>query len=192
MGFYKYVREAWKKPKQGLGDLWSQRLIAWRREQVTVRLDHPTRIDRARSLGYKAKPGFIIVRQRVIRGSHKRPRIKKGRRSKHKRQSLILAKNYQVIAEERASKKYVNCEVLNSYWVAEDGRYKWFEIILLDKNHPAVKSDKEVAWISEKQHSKRVIRGLTSAGRKSRGLRVKSKGAEKMRPSHRARGRKAN
>ena len=192
MGFYKYIQEVWKKPKQGLGDLWGQRLIAWRREPVSVRLDRPTRIDRARSLGFKAKPGFIIVRQRVIRGSHKRPRIRKGRRSKHKRQNLVLAKNYQVIAEERASKKYLNCEVLNSYWVAEDGRYKWFEVILLDKSHPAVKSDKELGWINKKQHSNRVGRGLTSAGRKSRGLRIKGKGSEKMRPSHRSKGRKAN
>ena len=31
-----------------------------------------------------------------------------------------LDKNYQLIAEERTSKKYPNCEVLNSYYVAKD------------------------------------------------------------------------
>ena len=35
----------------------------------------------------------------------------------------------------------------------------------------------------------RVYRGLTSAGRKSRGLRGKGKGFEKMRPSRRAHNR---
>ena len=192
MGFYKYIRESWKQPKKSLGDLWTKRLVQWRREPTTLRIERPTRLDRARSLGYKAKPGFFIVRQRVGRLAHKRPRITKGRRSKAARQNLVLSKNYQRISEERANKKFVNCEVLNSYWVAEDGKYKWFEIILVDRSHGAVKSDGDSGWIASKKHSKRVYRGLTSAGRKSRGLRKKGVGAEKVRPSHSAKGRRAN
>ena len=74
MGVYKYIREAWKQPKENLGELWQQRLILWRRQPTTVRIDRPTRLDRARSLGYRAKPGVIVLRQRVMRGAHKRSR----------------------------------------------------------------------------------------------------------------------
>ena len=192
MGFYKYVRQAWKSPKETMPELWKERLQKWRRSPSTVRVERPTRIDRARSLGYKAKPGFIVVRQRVSRGGRMRPKIRRGRRSKHFRRKLILSKNYQQVAEERANRKYINCEVLNSYWVAEDGKYYWYEIILLDRTHPAVITDKDRGWITMKQHKGRAGRGLTSAGRKSRGLRHKGQGAEKVRPSLRAKKRQGN
>lgn len=183
MGTYKYVREIWKKPKEGLKEIWKQRLVEWRRQPVTVRIEKPTRIDKARSLGYKAKQGIIVVRQRVLRGGHKREAIKGGRRPKHNRQSMVGAKNYKRIAEERVNKKYINCEVLNSYLVAKDGRYGWYEIILVDREHPSIRSDKDLAWITSDKHHKRVYRGLTSAGKKGRGLRNKGIGAEKVRPS---------
>jgi large subunit ribosomal protein L15e len=54
------------------------------------------------------------------------------------------------MAEERVARKYPNLEVLNSYWVWQDGRHKWFEVILVDPNHPAIKSDKDVGWIAGK------------------------------------------
>jgi len=187
MGMYKYIRETWKKPKQNLGDIWKERLIKWRQEPVTIRIERPTRLDRARSLGYRAKQGFVSVRQRVIRGGRQRPKIRKGRRSKHFGRKKIVGKSYQWIAEERAAKKYQNCEVLNSYYVAKDGRYYWFEIILVDKAHPQILADKNLKWIAEKQHKGRVYRGLTSAGKRSRGILThKGKGAEKLRPSIKA------
>ncbi len=187
MGMYQYVRKIWTKPKKNLGDLWKARLIQWRREPVTVRLEKPTRIDRARSLGYKAKQGYIIVRQRVLRGGHTKPRcMLGGRRPKHNKQRVDLDKNYRRIAEARTNRKYPNCEVLNSYWVAQDGKYYWFEVILVDKSHPVIKADKKINWICRKANRGRVFRGLTSAGRKTRGLRKKGLGAEKVRPSKRA------
>ena len=78
-----------------------------------------------------------------------------------------------------------NLEILNSYWVAEDGRYKWYEVILVDPNHPVILSDSKINWICNRAHKGRVHRGLTSAGKKSRGLMNKGKGAEKLRPSKR-------
>ena len=179
MSMYKYIRKLWKKPKAEMPELWRARLIKWRKEPSTVRLKRPTRLDRARSLGYKAKQGYLIVRQRVLRGGHRRPTIRKGRRPKHSRQSMVLNKSYRQIAEQRANKKYPNCEVLNSYWVAEDGMFYWYEVVLVDKAHPVIQADKNINWISDRQHKRRVYRGLTSAGRKSRGLRNKGKGAEK-------------
>jgi len=183
MSMYKYVRDLWKQPKANMPELWRERLLKWRREPSTIRIERPTRIDRARSLGYKAKQGFVVVRQRVPKGGHSRGGYLGKRRPKHSRLRMILDKNYRQIAEERANDKYPNCEVLNSYWVCQDGRYYWFEIIMVDKSHPAILADPNLRWIAEKQHTGRVYRGLTSAARKSRGLRRKGKGAEKFRPS---------
>ena len=189
MGMYQKLRELWKKPKAGLGDLWQKRLMQFRREPATLRIDKPTRLDKARALGYKAKQGIIVVRQRVARGSHYKPKRYGGRRSKRATGRVTLSKNYKMIAEERAGKKYLNCEVLNSYEVAKDGKNYWFEVILVDKKHPAIVKDKDLGWISKRQHTRRVHRGKTSAGRKVRGLRHKGKGAEKLRPSKRAKSR---
>lgn len=191
MSLYKYVKNIWKKPKANLGELWKERLIAWRRQPVTLRIERPTRIDRARSLGYKAKQGIIVVRQRVLRGGHTRPQLKAGRRPKRYGTRLSLRKNYQQIAEERVQKKFLNLVLLNSYYVAEDGKYFWFEMILVDPNHPVIKSDKNLNWTVARKERSRVFRGKTSSGRKGRGLRGnKGKGAEKARPSRRANNRR--
>jgi len=191
MGLYKYLSKLWQKPRSNIGQGYQSRLIKWRKEPVTVRIVRPTRVDKARSLGYKAKEGIIVVRQKVIRGGHTRPKIKAGRRSKNYSIRKNLKVSYQVIAEQRAAKKYPNMEVLNSYWVGEDAHYYWYEIIFLDPVHPSIAKDKHLRWIMDKQHANRVTRGLTSAGKKSRGLRNKGKGAEKVRPSIKAKKRLA-
>jgi len=185
---YKYIAEAWKKPEESyVEELMRQRLIEWRKEPAIVRVEKPTRLDRARKLGYKAKQGFIIVRVRVRRGGLRKQRPRAGRRPKRMGvKKYKPAKSLRLIAEERAARKFPNLEVLNSYWVGEDGRFKWFEVIMVDPHHPAVKADKDINWICQKQHKGRVFRGLTSAGKKVRGLRKKGRGAEKARPSRKA------
>ena len=79
-------------------------------------------------------------------------------------------------------------EVLNSYWVGQDEKYYWYETILIDVYHPQVMADKNINWIVSNKHTKRAFRGLTSAAKKSRGLRNKGQGSEKVRPSLRANG----
>jgi len=166
MSMYKYIRDIWKQPKSNLGELWQKRLIEWKKQDSTVRIERPTRIDRARSLGYKAKQGYIIVRQRLLRQKRQRPKFSGGRRSKHMRRRKILNMSYQWIAEQRAQKKYVNCTVLNSYQVGKDGKYVWYEVILVDRAHPSIKADKRINWICSKRG--RAARGLTSAAKKSK------------------------
>lgn len=186
-GLYHYIAEIWKKPKQNLADIWKQRLIEWRKSEAVVRVERPLRLDRARSLGYRAKKGFVIVRVRIKRGGRKRLKpTKKGRRSKRQTLRKILAMNYRWVSEQRAARKFPNLEVLNSYWIGKDGKHYWYEVILVDPNAPEIKSDKQLKWISEGKHRGRVFRGLTSAAKKSRGLRRRGKGAEKIRPSKRA------
>lgn len=184
MGYYKYIKKAWMNPKKN--PFYKQRLIEWRREEAITRIEKPTRIDRARSLGYKAKQGFVISRIRLIRGGKSRTRPKKGRSSRKQYKRLVLSKNYKWLAEERISKRYPNLEILNSYWVGKDGRYAWYEVILVDPYHNAIGNDKEISWICSRKHTRRVFRGLTSAGKKSRGLRKKGQGAEKIRPGLKA------
>ena len=190
MGMYQYIRNTWKQPKENLGPLWQERLIKWRREESTVRVEKPTRLDRARSLGYRAKPGFVIVRQRVTRGGRKTINPRHPRRSKAMSRRKDLTMNYQAVAEARANDKYPNCEVLNSYFVAQDGMNNWYEIILVDRDNPSIVSDPRIAWVME--HRGRAYRGITSAGRRGRGLMHKGKGAEKIRPSLRAHHRHGN
>lgn len=185
---YKYIAEAWAKPERSYVDeLMRQRLIEWRRQSVVSRIEKPTRLDKARKLGYKAKQGFVMVRVRIRRGGLRKQRPKAGRRPKRMGvKKFKPAKSLRLIAEERAARKFPNMEVLNSYWVGEDGRSKWFEIIMVDPNHPSIKADKNINWICQKQNYRRVFRGLTSAGKKVRSLRRKGRGAEKFRPSKKA------
>jgi len=188
-GMYHYMGEAWKDlESDAMKHLMWQRLVDWRKEGTFVRVDKPLRLDRARALGYKAKPGFVIVRTKVRRGGLRKHRIKKGRRPKRKGiLKITMRKSIQRIAEERASKKHPNLEVLGSYWVGEDGRHKWFEIMMVDPNNPVIKSDPKLNWICSSKQSGRAFRGLTPAGKKGRGLvRTKGMGVEKNRPSLRA------
>ena len=183
---YNYVRDQWKSPTGELKAIQKERLVRYRREDASIKIKRPTRIDRARALGYKAKQGYVLIRTRIRRGGMKKHAITSGRRAKRAGISKItMSKNLQMIAEERTCKKYPNLETLNSYWVAEDGRYKWYEVIMVDPNHPVIMADSKINWICNRAHKGRVHRGLTSSGKKSRGLMSKGKGAEKIRPSKR-------
>jgi len=185
-GMYHYIREAWKSPdKKTL----RERMVIWRRGNSITKVEKPLRIDRARNLGYKDKKGFIIVRVKLKRGGHKRPRPNKGRRSKRLHIRKNLGMNYKWIAEQRAGRKFKNLEVLNSYNIGKDGIHYFYEVILIDPNRAEIKKDKKLNWISKPGNKGRVFRGLTSAGKKSRGLRTRSREL-KVRPSIRARGRK--
>lgn len=150
---YRHLREAWKRPGDSyVKELMKKRVIRWRRQPSIVRIEKPTRLDRARRLGYKAKKGFVVVRVRVRRGGRRKPRPRMGRRQKRMGVSKYTpAKSLKLIAEERVARKYPNLEVLNSYWVWEDGTSKWFEVIFVDPHHPSVKSDKTVGWISNER-----------------------------------------
>ena len=188
MGAYKYIKAFWRnKNSEEFKLLMKERRILWRREGVIVRIERPTNLWKARNLGWKPKKGYILVRVRVRKGGQRKPRPRSGRKTKGLAISgHTVRKSLRLIAEERAARRYPNCEVLNSYWVGSDGVSEYFEVILIDRGEPTIKNDPKIAWITEKQHKGRVFRGLTSAGKKARGLRNKGRGAEKVRPSRRA------
>ena len=181
---YGYVKQAWKKPKGGVVEQTHfQRMVDWRRGAAFVRLEHPTRIDRARELGYRGKHGYVGFRARVRPGGRRRPHPMGGRHPKRRGlRKITMGKSIQRIAEERTAGHYPNLEVLNSYWVGEDGMHKYYEVILVDPQHPAIRNDPKINWICNPANRGRVYRGLTSAGKKGRGLMYKGKGAERVRP----------
>jgi large subunit ribosomal protein L15e len=193
-GLYQHVRETWKQPKKNLPQQYRRdRMAAWRRDNVFTRVERPTRLDAARRMGYKAKQGIVIVRTRVRRGGLRKGKVHMKRKpSKAGIRKITMGKNIQRIAEERVARHYPNMEVLNSYWVGEDGKQKFYEVILVDPSHPSIIADKDLGWVSRAEgrgsHRGRAYRGKTSAGKRGRGLHKKGKGTEKIRPSLAARG----
>ncbi|HEX2022002.1 MAG TPA: 50S ribosomal protein L15e, partial [Candidatus Thermoplasmatota archaeon] len=172
---YSYIADAWKTYRDADHlAIRQQRLYQWRRESVFTRVERPTRLDRARNLGYKAKQGYVVVRTRVRRGSLRKVRFKMGAKpSGMGVRKITASKSIQRIAEERVQKHYPNMEVLNSYWVGEDGRHKYYEVILVDPAHPVILSDPKIRWIANPGNTNRVFRGKTSAGQRGRGLHHK-------------------
>ena len=181
---YSYVKETFEKHEKGYKTPQWYRGIEYRKGKSIQRVEKPTNIHRARTLGYKAKQGYIIVRARIRKGGMHKIRPKGGRKPRAMGVSkYTTGKNLQWVAEERVQRKYPNMQVLNSYKVYSDGKHWYYETILVDPNHPVIKSDSKINWISEPQHAKRVTRGLTSAGKRARGLHKKGWGSEKTRPS---------
>ena len=177
---YKYIAKEWAKPEQSfVEELMKERLILYRKQPTTIRIEKPTRLDRARSLGYKAKQGYVVARTKVRRGGQRKQRPKAGRRPKRMGvKKFKLAKSLKLIAEERTGKKFPNLEVLNSYWVGEDGRSKWFEVILINKTvlslqhnfrtEKAKRANQNIVNLASQK--RRVNRGLTAAGKRVRHL----------------------
>lgn len=121
------------------------RIIGWRKENAFLRIDKPSRIQRARRLGYKAKQGIIVIRARVGRGGMRRQRPTGGRRPKHLGVTRIKADvSMKTVAENRTLEKHRNMKLLGSYFVYQDGMHYWYEVILADPSHPRIAKDKEL------------------------------------------------
>ncbi|KAG6780657.1 hypothetical protein POTOM_013524 [Populus tomentosa] len=258
-GAYKYVSELWRK-KQSDVMRFLQRVRCWeyRQHPSIVRVTHPTRPDKARRLGYKAKQlsfarvissemcerldaysffpwrvhtyndgtllqtsdikiidhptkwahalldsffsqsdsvlvEFVILI--VRRGGRKRPvpkGIVYGKPTNQGVTQLKFQRSKRSVAEERAGRKLGGLRVLNSYWINEDSTYKYFEVILVDVAHNAIRNDPRINWLCNPVHKHRELRGLTSAGKKYRGLRGRGHLHHKARPSRRANWKRNN
>ena len=196
MGAYKYLEELWKKKQSDLMRF-VLRMRTWEYRQLTTvhKCNHPSRPDKARKLGYKRKQGYVIYRVRVRRGGRKRPVSKGIVYGKPKTQGVGGLKAYRSlrsVAEERVGRRLMNLRVLNSYWVAQDATYKFFEVILVDPTHNAIRNDGKINWICKPVMKHRELRGMTSAGKKHRGLRTKGVNDNKNRPSRRANWKRRN
>ncbi len=152
------MTETWQEMLSKRTEELKQKIIKWRRGPSIVRVDKPTRIDRARRLGYKAKQGFVVVRVRISKGGIRFPRPKAGRRQKKmgvvKRKGHISRKE---IAIGRVKRKFPNLHPMGAYYLAEDGKYYWYEVVMVDPHHPAIKSDVEVQKRLPKRFKAKVL-----------------------------------
>merc|ERR1712204_63806 len=91
-------------------------------------------------------------------------------------------RNLKSKAEERVGRACGGLRVLHGYWVAQDAMYKYFEIIMIDPHHGAVRRDARINWICNPVHKHR----------ERRGLNVRTHGTGKLRPSRRATWKRQN
>jgi large subunit ribosomal protein L15e len=78
-------------------------------------------------------------------------------------------RNLQSIAEERVGRRVLGLRILSSYWVGQDSTYKYFEVIMIDVHHKAITRDPKINWMCGNVQKHRELRGLTTAGKSSRG-----------------------
>lgn len=184
MSGYKAIRETIQNEFKNAPSIYKGKLAEWHAEPTVLRVEHPTNLPRARELGYKAKQGVMIVRVRVKSGKSKRVTAGGGRKPSKSGRYFSRVPSMQAIAEGRAAQKFSNCEILNSYFVGTNSYEKFYEVILLDRNSHALQADPQYAGIFGQKN--RVFRGLTSSGRRHRGLMDKGFGTGKLRPGKRA------
>ncbi len=122
-----------------------ERVVRWRKQEALTRIEKPSRIQRARRLGYKAKQGIVVIRMRVGTGGMRKQRPRGGRRPKHLGVTRIKADvSMKQVAENRVLERYPNMKLLGSYFIYKDGMHYWFEVILADPSHPRIAKDKEL------------------------------------------------
>ena len=190
MGAYKYQQEMWRK-KQSDVMTFLLRLRCWQYRQLDVlaRVPRPTRPEKARRLGFRAKQGYVVYRIRIRRGCRKKQVPKGATYGKPKSEGVNQLKpkrNLQAIAEERVGRRVGKAlRVLGSYWIAQDSTFKFFEVICIDPFHKGIRTDPKINWICNPTHKHRELRGLTSAGRKHRGLVGRGVGYAHMQGSSR-------
>ena len=117
MGALKYVEEIQKKKQSDvLRFLLRVRCWEYRSLNVIHRASRPSRPDKARRLGYKAKQGYVIYRIRVRRGNRKKPVAKGATYGKPTNQGvnqLKYQRSLRSTAEERVGRRCANLRVLS-------------------------------------------------------------------------------
>ena len=171
MGANKYIRAAFQNEWNGTKDenydyalIMRKRGIEFRNEErAVVKVDHPTNLPSARSVGYKAKQGIFVVRVRVRKGTGTHHRPKNKRRPKRQGQAKLSRRiSTQGMAEQKASKYHENAEALGSYKIAEDGKWHYFEVVMADRNSTSILADKNLKFLAY-GHQGRAERGKTYA-----------------------------
>ena len=137
--------QTWLKMWKENSTILRDKAVLMRKQNAIIRLEKPSRIQKARRLGYKAKQGIIVIRMRVGTGGMRKKRPRSGRRPKHLGVTRIKADvTMQQVAERRVLQKYPNMTLLGSYYLYKDGFHYWFEVILADPAHPRIAKDKEL------------------------------------------------
>ncbi|KAJ8120983.1 hypothetical protein ONZ43_g2452 [Nemania bipapillata] len=85
-----------------------------------------------------------------------RPRRTTGKPTNQGVNQLKYQRSLKSTAEERVGRRCANL--------------RYYEVILVDPQHKAIRQDPRINWIVNPVHKHRESRGLTATGKKSRGL----------------------
>jgi large subunit ribosomal protein L15e len=129
----KHISKSFRQSLSGRSELLRARIRKWADEKSVSRAGRPTNPLRARTLGYKAKKGYIVVRVRLKRGKRVRPAPNMGRKPGKNVKRVPPGQPLSAIAEGRAARLYSNMRVVNSYLAGQDGVNSYFEVILREK-----------------------------------------------------------
>lgn len=168
MSSYKHIKQTMITEYKERPQLYRSKITAWSAAGTVERVERPTNLARARTLGYKAKEGVVLVRVGVNKGKSKRKTSSGGRKPSKSGRYFSRAKSSQAIAEERAARKFSNCEVLNSYFIGESGIKSFYEVIMLDRASKRVQGDPSYSRVIGRKN--RAYSGLTASGRRHRGI----------------------
>merc|ERR1712141_977001 len=126
---------------------------------------HPPRQGQASRLQEQAR-----LRHLPHRHASRRPK-KAGRQRLSLRQTQDFWCRHPIeTREEPVGRRVQGLRVLSSYWVGQDSTYKYFEVIMIDPFHKAIRRDAKINWMCRPVMKHRELRGLTGAGKSSRGL----------------------
>eukprot|EP00915_Cephaloidophora_sp_WS-2016_P001161 GHVH01001602.1.p1 GENE.GHVH01001602.1~~GHVH01001602.1.p1 ORF type:complete len:206 (+),score=19.40 GHVH01001602.1:40-657(+) len=191
MGAYRFLEEIYKNKQSDVARFLS-RVRTWEYRQLpgVCSVGSPTRPEKARKLGYKAKEGYSVFRCRIRRGDKMRD-VSKGICYGKPRNAGVhqqkRAVNHQNEAEQLVGRTLgAAMRILNSYYLTKDGTHKYYEVIAVHPGSQSIRNDPTINWIVAGKHKHREMRGKTSAGRKHRGLRHKGLSSAQLRPSRRA------
>jgi hypothetical protein len=85
-----------------------------------------------------------------------------GKPTNHGVNQLKYQRALKSTAEERVGRRAANLRVLNSYWINQDSTYKYYEVILVDPQHKAIRRDARINWICNSVHKVSLDRNSTA------------------------------
>jgi large subunit ribosomal protein L15e len=88
----------------------------------------------------------------VARESPAKTQFTSGKPTNQGVNQLKYQRSLKSTAEGRVGRRCANLRVLNSYWINQDSTYKYFEVILVDPQHKAIRRDPRINWIVKPVH----------------------------------------
>ena len=134
MGAYSYMKKSFQESFSQRSPQLRKRISIWRKQRTIERIDRPSDLPRARALGYKAMRGVYLARVRIRRGKRARDKPDQGRKPGRNVKRVAPGRPLDYYAMEKAAHRFPNLHAVHAYWVGEDGVFKYYEVILKEKN----------------------------------------------------------
>merc|ERR1712131_92003 len=151
MTFAQILREIHRKKQSDVMKYETRiNIVEARQNDEVHRVERPTYLERARKLGYKAKQGYSIWVVKIGKGDAFRDYNNGNTRGKCVNAGIHQIKpslNKQAEAEQIIGKKLGSLRVLGSYKIGCDLKSHYFEVIMVDPMHNAIRNDYKINWI---------------------------------------------